>query len=92
MTLFITALVIISETLAGVKSLFIQASFLSLLFFNVESVLLMYLAFELVLVPVMVLVLLWGRQPEKVSAVYFVVIYTGGCRFPFLFAIIQTEG
>nr|ACL36036.1 NADH dehydrogenase subunit 4 [Mimachlamys nobilis] len=47
-----------------------------------------YVFFELSLVPISILTLRWGVQPERVSAVYYMVLYTLGGSLPFLVFIL----
>lgn len=44
--------------------------------------------FELSLVPISILTLRWGVQPERVRAVYYMVLYTLGGSLPFLVFIL----
>nr|AJI44485.1 NADH dehydrogenase subunit 4 [Acrobeles complexus] len=60
---------------------------LSLIFFFSESVLMMYIAYEGTLVPVVYMIVLFGGQVEKISAVYYLMMYTFICSLPFLFLI-----
>nr|WBP69646.1 NADH dehydrogenase subunit 4 [Propeamussium sp. mt1] len=46
-----------------------------------------YVFFELCLVPVSILMLKWGYSPERLSAVFYLLLYTLLGSFPFLFFI-----
>jgi NADH-ubiquinone oxidoreductase chain 4 len=46
-----------------------------LLMFSSGGLILLYFRFELSMLPVLILLLLWGRQPERVGAMYYFLIY-----------------
>lgn len=56
--------------------------------FLTNSLFLFYIIFELSLIPIMLIVLGWGAQPERVKARMFLVIYTVLASLPLLFSII----
>jgi len=91
-SLFLTFLVLSYEKALSVSSLFYVTSYISLLYFRVDSLIVLYMAFEVVMVPVLLMVLLWGSQPEKLSSVYYIAVYTGLFSFPFVAVIVQVEG
>jgi len=61
--------------------------FLRLTFFSTYSLLVLYLTFEVSLVPLVVLVLFFGYQPEKLIASSFLLVYTVVGGLPLLFFI-----
>jgi len=65
--------------------------FLSLVvsvFFTTSSLLFFYISFELSLLPILFLVLLFGYQPEKLISSLYLLVYTIVCSFPlFLFMV-----
>lgn len=61
---------------------------LCMVFFFSERLLIMYVAYERTLVPVVYLIVLYGGQVEKVGATYYLVMYMLVCSLPFLFIII----
>lgn len=52
------------------------------LFFTVHRWFAFYFFFERSLVPTLVLVMGWGYQPERISASYYMIIYTVSCSIP----------
>merc|ERR1711970_1133407 len=57
----------------------------SLCFFTTSSLLVLYLRFEVSLLPLSYLVLLFGYQPEKLASVSYFLLYTVLGSLPFLF-------
>nr|YP_010317936.1 NADH dehydrogenase subunit 4 [Geukensia demissa]QHO63846.1 NADH dehydrogenase subunit 4 [Geukensia demissa]UJM44214.1 NADH dehydrogenase subunit 4 [Geukensia demissa] len=55
--------------------------------FTVMNFFFFFFFFESVLVPVLILILVWGYQPERLQAGSYMVIYTSMGSFPFLFGI-----
>nr|YP_009521272.1 NADH dehydrogenase subunit 4 [Perumytilus purpuratus]AXP84508.1 NADH dehydrogenase subunit 4 [Perumytilus purpuratus] len=58
-----------------------------ILAFCVSNFFLFFFFFESCLIPVMLMILFWGYQPERLQAVSYMVIYTSAGAFPFLFGI-----
>jgi len=56
--------------------------------FLVNNLLLFYILFELSLIPILLMIIYWGRQPERLSAGLYFIIYTGRFRIPFIVVII----
>ncbi len=56
----------------------------SLLFFMSDNLLILYLSFEAGLLPVILLIYLWGGQPERSSAFYFFLGYRLRSSYPLL--------
>lgn len=55
------------------------------------SILIFFLFFELVTLPVIIIIVFEGRQPEKVGALYYIIIYTGPFSGAFLYIIIEGD-
>jgi len=74
------------------KSLFaglVELSLILLLFcFIVKNVLTFYFYFEAVLIPIFLLVLGWGYQPERLRAAFYIFFYTLTASLPLLIAIV----
>lgn len=64
----------------------------SVFFFLRRNLLVFYIRFELVLLPIALIVMLYGSQPEKISRLYYAILYTGGFSLPFLVELIKLEG
>lgn len=79
-----------SSTLAsvgqsGLVSLLSEFLFgLVLVFFSTSSLLVFFVTYELSLVPVCLLISLFGYQPEKLNALLSLLLYTVVCSLPFL--------
>ena len=57
--------------------------------FSTTSLMLFYVFFEGALVPTTLLVLVWGYQPERVQASFYLVLYTVGARLPLLVCLLS---
>jgi NADH:ubiquinone oxidoreductase subunit 4 (subunit M) len=58
------------------------------MFFYGESYLLMYIAYERTLFPVIIIIIFFGGQVEKIRAVYYLTLYALICSSPFLVVVI----
>jgi len=56
--------------------------------FIVNNLLTFYILFELSLIPILLIIIYWGRQPERLSAGLYFLIYTGRFSIPFMVVII----
>jgi len=56
--------------------------------FIVNNLLMFYILFELSLIPILLMIIYWGRQPERLSAGLYFLIYTGRFSIPFMVIII----
>jgi len=65
--------------------------FFLLLRFSTSNFLVYYIAFERTLIPIFLLILGWGYQPERVSASYFLLFYTLLASLPLLLRIIWID-
>ena len=71
----------------GASKILIGLSIILVAFFRTKSVLVLYLAFEASLVPILLLVLGWGYQPERVFAGLRILFYTIVASLPLLIVI-----
>jgi len=55
-----------------------------LLFFSILDLLIFYFLFEIRLIPTFFLIVYWGRNPERLSAAYYLIIYILMISFPLL--------
>ena len=55
--------------------------------FSVRGLFAFYLFFEASLIPVTVIVMGWGYQPERLQAGFYLVVYTVGASLPLLLRI-----
>lgn len=90
MFLFLLVNVVLLSYLSSNKvSLLWGASFLTITVrFITNSLIIFFVSFELSLVPILIMLLFWGRQPERLSARLYFLIYTSFFSFPFLVALI----
>ena len=58
------------------------------LFFSVNNILIFYIFFEFSLIPIVLIVLGWGVQPERLRARFFLFIYTISASLPLLVGVI----
>lgn len=56
--------------------------------FRTSNVLIFYILFERTLMPIFVLIMGWGYQPERVTASFFLLFYTIAASLPLLLAIL----
>lgn len=56
--------------------------------FTASRLLLFYILFELRLIPILLIILFWGTQPERMSARLYFIIYTGIFSIPFLLVVL----
>jgi len=64
----------------------------SISFFARTNILMFFICFELVLLPIILIVLVYGSQPEKIRRLYYAIIYTGVFSISFVVEIIHLEG
>lgn len=62
--------------------------FFLILSFSSSNLLIYYIAFEGTLVPIFLLIIGWGYQPERVTASYFLLFYTLTASLPLLLGIL----
>jgi len=56
----------------------------ALYFFLRRGLLVLFITFEFCLFPVLIIILVWGRQPERLSAIYYFIIYAFFSGLPFI--------
>ena len=61
-------------------------------FLTTSSLLVFFVIYEFSLYPVCTLILLFGYQPEKLKATYYLLLYTVVCSAPFLFFTVVASG
>jgi len=54
-------------------------------FLRTYSLLVLFIMYELSLLPVLTLILLFGYQPEKIRSIVYLLLYTVVCSAPFLY-------
>ncbi len=56
-----------------------------ILFFIPSNIIILYIFFELSIFPILVIILGYGSQIEKINSSYYLIFYAAFCSFPFLF-------
>lgn len=59
-----------------------------ILFFITNNILILYIIFELSLIPTLILIIKWGYQPERLQATFYFILYTISASLPLLFSIL----
>ncbi len=65
-------------------------TFVRLLIILTKSILLIYLFFEVSIIPILIIILGWGGQPERNSAGIALLFYTAFCSIPLMVILINT--
>lgn len=50
-----------------------------------------YVLFESTLVPIVLIIVIWGQQPERIPAIQYIACYTIGASFPLLLLVVDIE-
>nr|YP_004927931.1 NADH dehydrogenase subunit 4 [Cucullanus robustus]ACV96767.1 NADH dehydrogenase subunit 4 [Cucullanus robustus] len=85
MSVFILGFVLISEKNYNLVLLSEILVFFCILFFVPGSMLFLYIYFELSIFPILVMILGYGSQIEKIGSSYYLIFYAAFCSLPFLF-------
>nr|UXK95573.1 NADH dehydrogenase subunit 4 [Macropostrongyloides spearei] len=85
MMIFIYGMVLISEKNFNLLMLSAVLIMICLMFFISSNMLMLYMFFELSLFPILIMILGFGAQIEKVNSGYYLLFYAAVCSFPFLF-------
>nr|YP_009531286.1 NADH dehydrogenase subunit 4 [Idiocerus laurifoliae]AXY64098.1 NADH dehydrogenase subunit 4 [Idiocerus laurifoliae] len=91
LSFFIISLMLLSSTSLSTPSFLFLNLILSLslyIIFSVLNMFLMYLFFEFSLIPLIILILGWGYQPERLMSVLYLFFYTLFASLPLLLIII----
>lgn len=85
MMVFIYGVVVIREFNRNLKYLSMVLIILCYLFFVSRNVMMLYMFFELSIFPILVMILGFGSQIEKIGSRYYLLFYTTFCSLPFLY-------
>lgn len=96
LTFWVCGLALVSRTYilhAGYKArlylrLVIRLWIILTLAFLVSSLLTFYILFEAALIPILIIIILWGRRPERLYAGIYIIIYTISASLPLLFLLL----
>lgn len=84
-SLFILGVVLLREKNFVLLVLSEALVFVCVFFFVPVNVIIMYMYFELSMFPILVIILGYGSQIEKINSSYYLIFYAALCSFPFLF-------
>nr|YP_009679478.1 NADH dehydrogenase subunit 4 [Harpactocrates apennicola]QDP17925.1 NADH dehydrogenase subunit 4 [Harpactocrates apennicola] len=91
LTLMILNLILIASFNAKTISLLTMSiSIILYMIFSLNNIMLFYISFELVLIPTFLLVTMYGKQPERLQASLYLLLYTISASLPLLLSIIIT--
>nr|QCB91150.1 NADH dehydrogenase subunit 4 [Coronocyclus labiatus] len=85
MMIFIYGVVLISEKNFNLLMLSAILIMICLFFFISSNMLMLYMYFELSMFPILIMILGFGSQIEKINKGYYLLFYAAICSFPFLF-------
>lgn len=85
MSLFILGVVLLRESNFMLLLLSEILVVVCVFFFVPSNVILIYMYFELSMFPILVIILGYGSQIEKINSSYYLIFYAALCSFPFLF-------
>nr|YP_009310890.1 NADH dehydrogenase subunit 4 [Triodontophorus nipponicus]AOT98923.1 NADH dehydrogenase subunit 4 [Triodontophorus nipponicus] len=85
MMIFIYGVVLISEKNFNLIMLSSMLIMICLFFFVSSNMLMLYMYFELSMFPILIMILGYGSQIEKINSGYYLLFYAAICSFPFLF-------
>lgn len=85
MSLFILGVVLLRESNFMLLLLSEVLVVVCVFFFVPSNVILIYMCFELSMFPILVIILGYGSQIEKINSSYYLIFYAALCSFPFLF-------
>nr|YP_009176845.1 NADH dehydrogenase subunit 4 [Strongyloides venezuelensis]BAT21216.1 NADH dehydrogenase subunit 4 [Strongyloides venezuelensis] len=91
MSMFIMGLILFKEKSRGMLYLSQVLVFISILFFIPGNVLMFYVLFELSMFPILIMILGYGYQIEKLNSFYYLLLYASLCSFPFLFVFLNLD-
>ena len=74
-----------------IATLFLTMNCFVVLTFKTKSLLLFYMCFEASVIPIALLIFLFGYQPEKLQACFFLLVYTVSSRLPLLITILRSN-
>nr|BAV82850.1 NADH dehydrogenase subunit 4 [Teladorsagia circumcincta] len=85
MMIYIYGLIMISEMNNNLLLLSSVLIVICFMFFVSSNMLMLYMFFELSLFPILIMILGFGSQIEKINSSYYLLFYASFCSFPFLF-------
>lgn len=89
--IFILGIVVISEKNNNLLILSEILIVICILFFIPSNIIILYIFFELSIFPILVIILGYGSQIEKINSSYYLIFYAAFCSFPFLFVYFKRD-
>nr|YP_009312521.1 NADH dehydrogenase subunit 4 [Phocanema bulbosa]AOV63272.1 NADH dehydrogenase subunit 4 [Phocanema bulbosa] len=90
MSLFILGVVVLSEKNQMLLLLSEILVFICIFFFVPVNIIMFYMFFELSMFPILVVILGYGSQIEKINSAYYLIFYAAFCSMPFLFVYFKS--
>lgn len=87
MLIIISILFLGTPVSKSIGRLFSITIILSLIFFLTNNILTFYITYEFTILPVGLIVLLWGTQPERIRSLFYLSIYRVIRAFPLIFLL-----
>lgn len=84
-SIFILGIILIREKNNNLIILSELLILFCIIFFIPRNILILYIYFELSIFPILVIILGYGRQIEKINSCYYLLFYASFCSFPFLY-------
>nr|YP_009550285.1 NADH dehydrogenase subunit 4 [Heterorhabditis indica]YP_817459.1 NADH dehydrogenase subunit 4 [Heterorhabditis bacteriophora]ABJ80703.1 NADH dehydrogenase subunit 4 [Heterorhabditis bacteriophora]AZU95944.1 NADH dehydrogenase subunit 4 [Heterorhabditis bacteriophora]QAA11089.1 NADH dehydrogenase subunit 4 [Heterorhabditis indica]QAA11101.1 NADH dehydrogenase subunit 4 [Heterorhabditis bacteriophora] len=91
MSVFILGIILMSEKNNNLLLLSELLVFICILFFIPSNMMMLYMFFELSMFPILVMILGYGSQIEKINSSYYLMFYASFCSFPFLFVYFKSD-
>lgn len=89
--IFIHGIVMLSEVNYNILLLSEILVIIRIIFFVSSNILMLYIFFEMSIFPILVIILGFGRQIEKINSSYYLLFYARLCSFPFLFVYFKSN-
>lgn len=89
--IFILGIILISEKNNNLLLLSEALILVCILFFIPRNIIILYIFFELSIFPILVIILGYGSQIEKINSSYYLIFYAAFCSFPFLFVYFKSD-
>nr|YP_003434051.1 NADH dehydrogenase subunit 4 [Trichostrongylus axei]ACX85200.1 NADH dehydrogenase subunit 4 [Trichostrongylus axei] len=91
MMIFIYGIIMLSEMNINILLLSNVLIFVSYAFFLSSNMLMLYMFFELSMFPILVMIMGFGNQVEKINSCYYLLFYASLCSFPFLYVYFKSN-
>lgn len=89
--IFILGIIIIREKNNNLLVLSEILVLICIIFFIPRNIIILYIFFELSIFPILVIILGYGSQIEKINSSYYLIFYAAFCSFPFLFVYFNSR-